>query len=226
MRTNARSIALLTLSGGLALLVSQTAQAQLDRLYVKGDVGGNLTRDTSLREFFGEPLAANSKIKFEPGVRVGLVSGYHLTDWFAVEGETGVMANSIDSITDASRVDAVFSNVPLLFNVRLQCPRWDMVKPYLGGGVGGSFPVIDADRITIGGTSMHGSDASAVFAYQAFAGLRFKLNDQIGLALEYHYFHADGAEWKADFASGTASDTLRFGPTDTHALSIAFEFHF
>ena len=87
MRTNARPIALLTLSGGLALLVSQTAQAQLDRLYVKGDVGGNLTRDTSLREFFGEPLAPNSKIKFEPGVRVGLVSGYHLTDWFAVEGE-------------------------------------------------------------------------------------------------------------------------------------------
>jgi len=226
MKTNPRSLALFTLSGSLAMLVSQTAQAQLDRLYVKGDVGGNLTRDTTLNEFFGQPLASNAKITFDPGIRVGLVAGYQLTSWFAVEGETGVMANTINSITGASQVDAWYSNVPLLFNVRLQCPIWEKVKPYIGGGVGGSFPVIDANQITIGGTSMTGSQGTAVFAYQAFAGVRFKLNEQMGLALEYHYLHSDAASWNAEFSTGTASNTLEFGPTQTHSLSIAFDYHF
>ena len=214
--------------GALALVAPLGAQAQLEsgRFYVKADLGGEWTHDTSLKEFFGEPLAPGSKVKFEPGGRFGIAAGYHLTHWFAAEIESGVMANEIDTITGATRVDAAFSNVPLLFNVRFQCPHADKLIPYVGGGVGGSFPVIDSDRIEIGGTSMHGSDSDAVFAYQAFAGLRYKLNSQMGLSLEYHYFHADGAEWKAEFTSGTSSDRMRFGATETHAVSIAFDFHF
>lgn len=212
--------------GGLALLSTCSAQAQWDRFYIKADAGGNYTRDTDLKEFFGEPLAPGTKIKFNPGGRFAIAGGYRFTDWFAGEVETGVMPNSIDSITGASSVDAVFSNVPLLVNARIQLPTWYSVAPYIGGGAGASFPVIDSDHIDIGGTSMHGSDADAVFAYQGFAGLRFKLNDRMGLSLEYHYFHADGAEWKAESAFGTATDRMRFGSTETHAVSIAFDFHF
>ena len=73
---------------------------------------------------------------------------------------------------------------------------------------------------------MHGSDAAAVFAYQGFAGLRFKLNDQMGLSLEYHYFHADGAEWSAESNHGASSDKLRFAGTETHSLSVAFDWRF
>jgi opacity protein-like surface antigen len=208
--------------GGLLLLCPVASQAQVEKLYIRADAGGNLTHNTELKEFFGESLAPNSKVKFDPGVRFGIAAGYQLTDWFAPELQTGIMANSIESITDASRVDAVFSNVPLLGGVRLQCPYWQRFQPYLGGGAGASFPVLDADRITIGGTSIHGSDADAVFAYHAFGGLRFKLNDRMGLGLEYHYFHADGARWEADFTS----DKMRMGGTETHAVSIAFDFHF
>jgi opacity protein-like surface antigen len=218
--------ALLSACGGLVLLAPSGAQAQLDRLYIKGDIGGNWTHDTELKEFFGEPLAPRSKVRFDPGARFGITAGYRLTDWFAPEIETGVVANSIDSITDATRVDAVFSNVPLLVNARFTCPGCDRIRPYIGGGAGGSFPVIASDRIRIGGTSMHGTDSDAVFAYQAFAGLRFKLNEQMGLSLEYHYLHADGAEWKAEFSAGTGSDRMRFGGTETHSISVAFDFHF
>jgi len=211
---------------GATVAATMTAPGQEGRFYIRGDLGGNLTRDTSLREFFGEPLAPGSKVKFDPGVRFGVAAGFRVTEWFSAEVETGVMANSIDTITDATRVDAVFSNVPLLVNARLQCPRCKRLTPYIGGGAGGSFPVIDANHIEIGNTFMDGSDSSAVFAYQGFAGLRYKLNDQMGLSLEYHYFHADGAEWQAEFIHGGGSDKMRFGATETHALSIAFDWSF
>ena len=211
---------------GAAMTATLSSPGQEGRFYVRGDLGGNLTSDTSLKEFFGEPLAAGSKVKFDPGVRFGVAAGFRVTEWFSTEIETGVMANSIDTITDASRVDAVFSNVPLLVNARLQCPRSYRIAPYIGGGAGGSFPVINADHIEIGNTFMHGSDTSAVFAYQGFAGLRYKLNEQMALSLEYHYFHADGAEWQAEFIHGGGSDKMRFGATETHALSIAFDWSF
>jgi opacity protein-like surface antigen len=207
-------------------LSSASAFGQYTRFYFKGDLGGNLTGDTGLREFFGEPLTAGSRIKFDPGVRLGVAGGYNVTDWFSGEIETGAMVNNIKSITGATSVDAVFSNVPILVNARFQWPHNRFVTPYIGGGVGGSFPVIDADHIDIGETHMHGSDAAAVFAYQGFAGLRFKLNDQMGLSLEYHYFHADGAEWSAESNHGASSDKLRFAGTETHSLSVAFDWRF
>ena len=76
------------------------------------------------------------------------------------------------------------------------------LTPYFGGGLGVSAAVLDVDHLEINGTRIHGSDSDAVFAYQAFGGLRCRLNDKMGLSLEYRYFHADGAEWKAEFSSG------------------------
>ena len=219
-------VTLLAVCSSLSFFSPSAAHAQVDKLYVKGDLGGNWTHDADLKEFFGESLAPGSKVKFDPGVRFGVGVGYQLTDWFAGEVQSGIMANNIDSVTDAERVDAVFSNIPLLGGIRLQCPIWDRVRPYIGGGAGVSFAVIDAEHIEIGGTRMHGSAADAIFAYHGYGGLRFKLNDRMGLSVEYHYFHADGADWKAEFSSNTISDRMRFGATQTHAVSVAFDYHF
>src|SRR5436190_20588783 len=132
--------------GGLALLFVATAQAQQYPWYLKADVGGNVTVDTDLKEFFG-PVTSGSKVKFDPGFRAGFAGGYFLTDWFAAEGEIGVMANNISSISEADSVDAVYSNIPFLVNARFQCPRGGFVTPYFGGGLGGSFAVMDANHI-------------------------------------------------------------------------------
>ena len=50
--------------------------------------------------------------------------------------------------------------------------------------------------------------------------------ERMGLAVEYHYFHADGAEWRAEFTFGAGTDRMRFGGTETHAVSVAFDYHF
>jgi OOP family OmpA-OmpF porin len=194
-------------------------------LYFKADAGGNLTEDTHLKEFFG-PVTAGSKVRFDPGARVGFGAGYQLTDWFSVEGEVAAMANNIRSITDSTELDAAFSNVPLLANVRFQCPHHNRLTPYIGGGAGVAASILETDRITIGNVSMTGSAADAVFAYQGFAGLSFAINDTMSLGLEYRYFATTDPSWKAEESSGTTSDRIKFGGARTHAMSIAFHFRF
>lgn len=227
MKNTYRLLALLSVCGTFAIVSTFPAQAQPEGLYLKADAGGNVTLDTDLREFFG-PVTPGTKVKFDPGVRVGLAAGYQITDWFAAEGEFGMMANRISSITGADRVDnATFANVPFLVNAKFQCPGRCAITPYIGGGVGFSIAVLDADRITIGETSMRGTESSdAVFAYQAFGGLRWRINDRMGLSVEYRYFAADSPKWRTDFAFNTDTGTMRFGGTQTHAVSLAFDFRF
>ena len=112
-------------------------------LYVRGDLGGNLTQSTGLKEFFG-PVNPGSRVEFDPGVRFGVAVGYQFTDWFSLEGQTGFMANNISSITDATRLDAQYANVPFLANVRLQLPCHCRVTPYIGAGAGGSTTILDS----------------------------------------------------------------------------------
>lgn len=202
------------------------AVGQSSRFYVKADVGGNITRDTSLNEFFG-PVAPDTKVKLDPGLRAGIAGGYQLTDWFAPEVEIGFLQNKIDSITGADRVhDSWFANVPFLVNGKLQYPNSSPITPYAGAGVGFSEAVLSVGQIDLNGTSLHGDMNDTVFAWQAFAGLRYKINEQMGLSVEYRYFRADGATWQADFTSNTSSDTMRMGRTQTHAFSLAFDFRF
>ena len=208
------------------MLSAARAWTQDSGFYVKGDLGGNVTQNTELKEFFGVPVGG-STVKFNPGLRLGAVGGYQLLEWFAPEVETAIMANEIDSIGGATQVhEASFVNVPFLLNGRFQIPTHSPFTPYFGAGVGFSTSIIDVDHITIGGVTIHGDQADTVFAYQAFAGLRYRLNDRISLGLEYHYFAADSPTWGSDFAPTTGPDEMSFGHTRTHAISFAFEFRF
>jgi opacity protein-like surface antigen len=220
-----RSCSIAVLLAAVTILNCPRLRAQsIPGLYFKADAGGVITEPTSLKEFFG-PVTPGSRVKFDPGVRFGFGAGYELTSWFAVEGEIGAMANNISSITDATRVDAVLSNVPFLANVRFQCPHHCKLTPYIGGGLGVSGAILDANRITINNVSMEGTASDAVFAYQAFAGLTYRFNDTMSLGAEYRYFVAESPSWQADFAL-TQSDRMSFGGTRSHAISVAFHFIF
>ncbi len=210
----------------ISVPATAAAQDEQGRLYFRADLGGNYTPDTDLKEFFG-PVDPGSRVKFDPGFRFGLHGGYNVTDWVAPELEVGIMENWIKSITGASRVhDATFMNVPVLVNVKFQWLNASRVTPYIGGGVGVSSAVLDADQITVGDVSMHGSQATAVFAYQGFAGLRFNLNKRMSAGLEYRYFATDEPEWRADFAFNVPSDKVKFGGIQTHAASLIFNYTF
>ena len=211
MKTNLKLSAFFGAACAVALLQPLSTFSQIPGLYFRADAGGNITRDTELKEFFG-PVTPGSKVKFDPGPRFGFAGGYFFTDWFALEGEI-----------PATRVDATFYNVPFMANVRLECPRRCRVSPYIGGGLGVSAAVLDIDHIDHPNAFVHGSDSDGVFAYQGFAGLRFNLNDTMGLSLEYRYFATESPRWRSD---DFLNDSIRFGRIETHSVSIAFDFHF
>jgi opacity protein-like surface antigen len=123
-------------------------------------------------------------------------------------------------------VDAVYSQAPFLANLRFQVPyRW-VVTPYIGGGLGGSISTLDADHIDLNGTHFEGWMSDVVFAYQAFGGLRFRINDAMGVSVEYRYFVAEAPSWQADVTVNTDSQHVRFGGTESHVVSIAFDWRF
>src|SRR5947199_9807947 len=74
-----------------------TGRCGADGLYFKADVGGNVTEDIKLLEFFG-PVRPGSRIRLDPGARAGLTAGYDICDWFGFEGEFGIYANKISAI--------------------------------------------------------------------------------------------------------------------------------
>jgi len=226
MKNEFRTVVGLLIGGSFLLLAPVTGRCGADGLYFKADAGGNVTEDIKLLEFFG-PVTPGSKVKLDPGVRVGLTAGYDLCDWFGVEGEFGVFANRISAVTDSTRrEDCYFENAPFLVNAKLHLPYWYLVSPYAGAGVGGSVSVLNVDHLTVNDVSLHGSDADVVFAWQAFAGLRVMLNKHMGVSVEYRYFVADSPRWTADETFGTATDHVRFGHAFTHSASVAFDWRF
>jgi len=196
------------------------------KFYVGVDAGGALTSDPKVKEFLG-PVSPGSKISLDPGVRVGFIGGYRLTDCISIEGETGVIANNIKSITDANLDgNATLSNVPFLLNARLSLPHGKCpVTPYIGGGAGGSATVLAFDHhVDINETRLRGSDADVVFAYQAFGGLRYAINERMGVGVEYHYFATTGATWTAD---GVGSpNKIGISGVQSHAITASFDFRF
>jgi opacity protein-like surface antigen len=116
--------------------------------------------------------------------------------------------------------------MPFLMNARFQWPCACGFTPYIGGGAGFSVSLLDADHIVINDISMDGTGSDTVFAYQAFAGMRYRINDKMGISVEYRYFATESPSFKADVAVGTDTDRVRFGGASSHAVSIAFELKF
>jgi opacity protein-like surface antigen len=211
---------------GLITIAAATATAEQGKFYVGGDVGAVVTTDTELEQWFDATLAPNSELTFDPGFRLGVRGGYGVTDWFDAEVETGFMVNNIDSATGASESDASLTQVPLLINARFHCPAFHGVSPYFGGGLGMSTTYLWADDLVIDGIALDGTTAGFTFAYQAFAGLRFAINEQMSLSLEYHYFATTGTEMDVDVTSGISSDELEIGSTASHTATIGFYYRF
>jgi len=225
MKINLKSLLATSLFISITFSFVAVAQDQEPRFYLRGDLGGTINENTALKEFFG-PVTPGSTVKFDPGFRMGVAFGYEVTDWFAGEFETGVMANQINSITDGSVDNATLSNVPLLVNARFQLPNRSRFTPYIGAGVGGAAASINSDSITVGGTRMTGGESTMVFAYQAFGGVRYKINERMGICLAYHYFATTDPEWKVNSTSGVSSDRMKLGGIQTHAITAAFEWRF
>ena len=190
---------------------------------MKADAGVAAAKDVSLNEFLG-PIPANTKISFDPGVRVGFRAGYGFTDWFAGEIETAIIANNIENITGATEANGTFAKVPLMLNGRINLPNKYRVSPYFGAGAGVASTILTANDIVVSGRGLNGSVTDVVFVWHAFAGFRIALGEKTALNIGYHYLNAAPSDMQTDDA--VITDRIRMGRSETHAVTVAFEWSF
>ncbi len=196
--------------------------ARAQGFYADVDVGVALAENVDLKRFIVPTPGA--RIKLDPGARLSVAGGYNFCEYFGVQLETGFMANNVKSVTGAGNIDAALAHTPLLADVVLRYDKPDCKwVHYLGAGVGGDVSIIALDHVRApNGTVVDGSGSTAVFAWQAFAGVRYKFTDNISLGAGYKFFAADGASWDVRHTSGEiSSDTAR-----VHTLLVDFNFKF
>lgn len=216
------------LLAGCALAATGAAAADgeaTSRLYIRGGLGAALSEDTELTEFFGEAVD-NNKVKLDTGFRLDAAVGYRVTDWFAAEGELGVVFNTVDSVEGSTDADDLsFTQAPFLVNVVFQWPNRTRLVPYIGTGGGGSVNVINGDNFTLGGTTLDGSAGGFTWVYQAFGGLRYQINPQMSAGIAYKFSVTGDVEWEVDSIIG-ATETARMNGITTHSISAVFTFRF
>ena len=94
--------------------------------------------------------------------------------------------------------------------------------PYAGVGGGGDLSVITLNNVTGNGYIADGSEATTAFAWQAFAGLRYRFNRQMSIGAGYKYYSVDAASW--DFAG--FHDSIRIGHANSHSVLVEFNMKF
>lgn len=214
--------------GGMALGFALEAQNAESKWYFRADLGASLPMETDLEEFLGLDPEGDVRIDFDAGLRLGLAGGYRITPWLGLELESGVLFNSIND-ADGGSVDASLTQVPFMGNLVVQCNNFERWVPFVGVGAGGVSSILDIDeRVAVGGGTLtvEGNDADFVFAYQAFAGVRYEFNDRMGVGLIYRFMGTQGPSW--DVESDDFGDDLKIALDDvfTHSISALFHLHF
>ncbi len=215
MKTNSMVWGAVTLTSLVTTAISVRAEEGATGPYAGADLGVALTSDARLREFPG--TTGGVDVEFDPGVRLSLNGGWRFADWVRAGGEFGVISHTIKG------AEATFGHFPLMANVEFQIPNSTPLVPFFGGGPGISITTISIDDDNLnGGDFVDGSSADAVFAWQAYAGLRFKINDRMSVGAVYKYFAAEATTWDVR----RTSSEIRFGRTRSQSISASFSMDF
>ena len=190
------------------LLSSMSAQADngggvAQGFYFRGGIGPEVAQRTDVNEFFGP--VSGIRVKYDPGFRISAAAGYMFCNYFSAELESGVLYNSIKSITGSPDTDASLSNI--------------------GFGAGATTSVLDINRATINGTRLNGNDSDVEWAVQGFAGFRYEFNDRMAVGFGYKFLATGEPSWDV-FSFSSGSGQLRFDNVRTHSFLAEFTMKF
>ncbi len=181
-----RAVSCLAL-GSLGLIFAVLgARAQSFGPYLKVDGGVNIVPDTS-----ADIGGTGGKISFDSGYRVDAAIGYEFNRWVALEVGGGYSDNSVSQLTRGSlpaRLDgsSSLSEIPLLLDVVVRYENETDFMPYVGAGAGGVL-----SSLKISGNS----DDDAVFAWQAKAGVIYKIDEMAWIDAGYKLLVTDQQEY-------------------------------
>jgi len=119
--------------------------------------------------------------------------------------------------------DGYLSQAPFLANVEFRLPNRSPIVPFIGGGPGMSFSAIWFDNDSLGnGSRVDGSAGDTVFAWQAYGGLRYRINEYMSAGIIYKYFDAQATSFEVN----NTSQDIRFAKTHVHTISACFSMSF
>jgi len=204
----------------LAVAASMSvADARAQTFYLGGEAGWNVLEDQSDRASGVAPLHAG----FDSGYAVGARAGYEWGPWRFEEEYTyrsndlnglSIGGVNVPGVSGSRQSHAFMSN--LLYDINLGWP----VVPHVGAGIG-AVDIIDHAR-TAGGRLFNDDDWQ--LGYQAIGGVRYNLNPNVALDLDYRYLATTDATFSVPaapaikYTSGYSNHTLmasmvyRFGP--------------
>ncbi|MES2755434.1 MAG: OmpA family protein [Pseudomonadota bacterium] len=190
--------------------VNAFADAQVVDSKVGSDFGGNVGYD-----FGGFRLEAEVAYKFAYNQRL------YLTQTSVPSFQSNGALVLVSPAANAQRVDRLGGKTTALsfmINGMADFGDDDGIQGFLGGGVGIARVKADDYRITDFGS--YADDSDTVFAYQAIAGVRAPLTDNIDATLKYRYF--DAADVKlVDVAGRQLAGRFR-----SHSILGGFTFNF
>jgi opacity protein-like surface antigen len=158
----------------------------------------------------------NAEIELDDGFMAGVALGAHFNEWLRAEVEvsghwhdakgdavlttTAVIPDTIPFDLDGDE-NALF----VLANLWIDLPLDEVIRPYIGGGIG--FGRLDLDLSmtdTVGNSYTLIDDSDRGFAYQLGAGVAFDLTENIAVDVGYRYKRINNAdlELNADIFTG------------------------
>ena len=189
--------------------------------YFRVGVGPSFFENGQITDFGGP---ASGRVEYRTGVAADAAIGYAFNKYLATDFELGFVGAEINNVSGFSSHNSYLYNFPFLANVMLSYPiPHSIVTPYIGVGVGGANTVFDTDSFTDGSTIVSGSENDVVFAWQAFAGLRFQLNSRMSFGIGYKYF----ATGNPTFSYPPSPNfDVGFQGVRTHSVLFTFQMNF
>jgi len=164
-----------------------------------------------------------SPVNFDTGLAAEAALGWAFNQYAALDFETGYSGAEINNVPGYLSNHSHLYNIPFLGNFTLSYPiPHTFLTPYVGAGAGGADAVFDADHFNDGVDFVDGSENDVVFAWQAFAGLRFNISRHVSFDVGYKYF----ATGNPTFTYPPDNFNVGFKGVRTHSVLFAFRFVF
>lgn len=198
-------------------LVSAANAAGPQGWYIGLEGGGNWIPDVDVVDD-GAPIAESS---FDTGWAALGTVGYGWNSW-RLELEGGYRDNELDIFRSSGTNylgGGEFNEISGMLNVLYD---WDFSQRFgLFVGAGAGVDYIQYENAS----GKHGviiDDEDTVFAWQAIAGMNYRLSSRTDLVLAYRYFNASEPE----FATPSGGDSDAYDNVVKHTATIGLRYHF
>lgn len=207
--------------------------------YLRAGIGPTFFQDSNLKgySFSSSPgvpgfTGPSGKVSYDTGFTFAGAFGWAFNKFVALDFQTGYTWGRMNNVENYTQDGSTMGNVPFLGNLTLSLPiPHTTIVPYIGGGVGGADSILDAHDFFPSAAGpgannineIFGSEDDVVFAWQAFAGVRFMLNPNVSLGVGYNFFATGNPTF-----SYPPSPNLNavFQGVRTHTIMFTFQVNF